>query len=114
MATDLTCLYYSIYKKESGGYDILLIETKQYIQDITPICLPGRNYKDFGQHAIIAGYGKYKRPVCEVDGRGPSKYRYCGVERGCRPGNENYENGHCSIQFRYKVHYEKWILEKLS
>ena len=81
----------------------MLLELKEPINDIKPICLPNKSFRDYGVHATIAGYGKFKRSLCEVDGRGPSKYRYCGVEPDCKPGTYEYENNECKIQFNYKV-----------
>ena len=89
--------------QDYGGHDIMLIETKHHMRDIQPICIPSKNYKDYGVHATIAGYGKFQRPVCEVDSRGPSKYKSCGVEPDCRRGTEKYNQNDCSVQFRYKV-----------
>ena len=81
----------------------MLIKTKNPIQHIEKICLPSTTFRDYGIHGTIAGYGKYKRLLCEVDNRGPSKFRYCGVDPNCKPGQYNYENGQCSVKFRYKV-----------
>ena len=79
------------------------MEVKEPIRDIKPICVPNENFKDHGMHASIAGYGKFKRALCEVDSRGPSKFRYCGVEPNCKSGSDKYQNNECSVQFTYKV-----------
>ena len=92
----------------------MLMKTKETIQDIKNICLPDKNFKDYGEYGSIAGYGKFKRSLCEVDERGPSKFRYCGVEPDCKPGSYKYENGVCSVRFTYNVRVNSYYMRLLS
>ncbi len=46
-----------------------------------------RRYPDTG-NATIAGYGRFKRPPCEVGAQGPHKFEFCGVEEKCVKGTQ--------------------------
>ena len=53
----------------------------------TRICLPhGPEFDDFG-HALVAGYGRYRRAPCEVGRLGPEKFEYCGTGEECTRGS---------------------------
>ena len=53
----------------------------------TRICLPhGPRFNDFG-HALVAGYGRYRRAPCEVGRQGPEKFEYCGTGEECTRGS---------------------------
>ena len=54
----------------------------------TRICLPrGPGFNDFG-HALVAGYGRYRRAPCEVGRLGPEKFEYCGTGEECTRGSQ--------------------------
>ena len=92
------------YFQDYGGIDIILIKLKQHAKGIKPACLPSPNYKDTNIKAIIAGYGKNRRAPCQVGSKGPSKYRYCGIEDACHNfETEKFKEANCSVTFTYKV-----------
>lgn len=52
------------------------------------ICLPeDENFNDQG-HAMVAGYGRYRRAPCEVGRQGPEKFEYCGTAETCVKGSK--------------------------
>ena len=52
------------------------------------ICLPdGEKFQDNG-HAMVAGYGRYRRAPCEVGRHGPEKFEYCGTGDRCIRGSQ--------------------------
>ncbi len=106
-----------IPSKDYGGYDIILIELRQNasVVEHPPACLPGSGFVDEGLRGSgsgvwIVGYGKTRRATCEVGPRGPSKFRYCGVEPGCADGaGAKYKKADCRVQFPYKVDTAHWF-----
>jgi hypothetical protein len=54
------------FLQEYGGYDVILIQLKENVAKPQVICLPSDKFPDHGIKATIAGYGKYKRPTCQV------------------------------------------------
>ena len=72
---------------EYGGYDIILIKLKRKVAKIEPACLPPSKDFDDGGNATIAGYGRFKRPPCEVGSKGPHKFEFCGVDPQCKKGS---------------------------
>lgn len=86
-----------------GGIDVILIKLKKpvNVNVNVPICLPTMDYRDTSVKAIIAGYGKYRRPTCLVGPRGPTKFRYCGIDQECRKMGDKYKNASCQVTFPY-------------
>ena len=86
-----------------------MIKLKQHAKGIKPACLPSPNYKDTNIKAIIAGYGKNRRAPCQVGSKGPSKYRYCGIEEACYNfETEKFKEANCSVTFTYQVRKKIW------
>ncbi|TRY79100.1 hypothetical protein TCAL_02836 [Tigriopus californicus] len=69
-----------------------------------PEVLVGVNdiHKEYNGKAIIAGYGRYKRPPCEVGPEGPHKFEFCGVGQECFKGSKAFAKANCSIRFPYQ------------
>lgn len=81
---------------------MILIKLAKRVDHLQPGCLPTMEFKDTSVKAIIAGYGKNRRPVCQVGPRGPTKFRYCGVDDACKEKGARYKNATCDIAFPYK------------
>ena len=57
-------------------------------KDYSRICLPDdEKFNDLG-HAMVAGYGRYRRAPCEVGRMGPEKFEYCGTAETCTKGSK--------------------------
>ena len=52
--------------QDYGGYDVILIKLKKDVANPQTICLPTEKFIDVGIKATIAGFGKYRRPTCQV------------------------------------------------
>ena len=87
-----------------GGYDVILIKLKTAVEmkGVHPICLPASiDFPDTG-NATIAGYGRFRRPPCEVGAQGPHRFEFCGVEKQCVKGQPKFAEANCSVAFKYK------------
>lgn len=79
-----------------------MIKLKKKAKGFQPTCLPTLDYQDTSIKAIIAGYGKFRRPTCQVGSHGPTKFRYCGVDKECREKGDKFKNATCEVTFPYK------------
>ena len=52
------------------------------------ICLPENDQFNDQGHAMVAGYGRYRRAPCEVGRQGPEKFEYCGTAETCTKGSK--------------------------
>jgi len=91
-----------------GGYDVILLKLKKKAnkgekpKDYSRICLPdSEKFNDLG-HAMVAGYGRYRRAPCEVGRMGPEKFEYCGTAETCTKGSKGHQRSNCTIQWKYQ------------
>ena len=52
------------------------------------VCLPESDRFNDQGHAMVAGYGRYRRAPCEVGRQGPEKFEYCGTAENCAKGSK--------------------------
>ena len=60
--------------------------------------MPGPKFVEGVTDALVVGYGASERVPCEVDGKGPDKFGFCGVEDGCHLGMGKA----CKVRFQHK------------
>ena len=68
-----------------GGYDIALLELDTPYNGNKVACLPSPTFDDIRldqKDSIIAGYGNYRRDVCETNNFGMMKFHYCDRKFG--------------------------------
>ena len=70
------------------NFSLLKANEDKKSKDYSRICLPdNEKFNDLG-HAMVAGYGRYRRAPCEVGRMGPEKFEYCGTAETCTKGSK--------------------------